>query len=150
MPPTPESYIKVRGKDYFDRILKNVKAFRDLQEREGHAKPRVSAWLTGLKETIDELPAFVRLAADIGVQGGLPAAPRVLRARARSAWRARTRRCSSSMDRDEARHLDEAEALAQSLGLTFSASGAASEPGHQPGARSATTAPGRCAAGPGR
>ena len=31
--------------------------------------------------------------------------------------------------RDEARYLEEAEALAQSLGLTFSASGAASEPG---------------------
>ena len=74
-----ESYLKVRGKDYFNRILKNVKAFRAMQEREGHAKPRVSAWLTGLKETVEELPAFVRIAAEIGVQGGLSAAPRVLR-----------------------------------------------------------------------
>jgi MoaA/NifB/PqqE/SkfB family radical SAM enzyme len=30
--------------------------------------PRVSAWLTGLKETIAELPAFVQVAAEIGVQ----------------------------------------------------------------------------------
>ena len=44
-----KSYLKVRGKNYFDRILRNVKAFRALQEREGHAKPRVSAWLTGLQ-----------------------------------------------------------------------------------------------------
>ena len=73
------SYLKVRGKDYFNRILKNVKAFRAMQEREGHAKPRVSAWLTGLKETVEELPAFVRIAAEIGVRGSLPAAPRVLR-----------------------------------------------------------------------
>src|SRR6059036_3698021 len=29
-----KSFIKVRGKNYFDRILKNVKAFRALQERE--------------------------------------------------------------------------------------------------------------------
>ena len=65
---TPESYIKIRGKDYFRRIVKNVKAFRALQEREGHATPRVSAWLTGLKETIEELPGFVRLAAEIGVK----------------------------------------------------------------------------------
>src|SRR5262249_31884597 len=42
-----QTYRKVRGKNYFDRILRNVKAFRALQEREGHAKPRVSAWLTG-------------------------------------------------------------------------------------------------------
>ncbi len=62
------SYLKVRGKDYFNRILKNVKAFRAMQEREGHAKPRVSAWLTGLKETVEELPAFVRIAAEIGVK----------------------------------------------------------------------------------
>src|SRR3977135_4071041 len=33
---TAASYLKVRGKNYFDRILRNVKAFRALQEREGH------------------------------------------------------------------------------------------------------------------
>lgn len=125
---TPESYIKVRGKDYFRRILKNVKAFRAMQEREGHAKPRVSAWLTGLKETIDELPAFVRVAAEIGVREvylqrlvffdqdavGLARPDQALFER---------------MDREEAQALDAAETLAKSLGLTFSASGAASEPG---------------------
>src|SRR5271155_2105416 len=63
-----ESYLAVRGKNYFNRILKNVRAFRELQEREGHAKPRVSAWLTGLRETIEELPDFVRVAADTGVK----------------------------------------------------------------------------------
>src|SRR5919205_2782005 len=63
-----KSYLKVRGKDYFNRIVKNVRAFRALQEREGFARPRVSAWLTGLKETMSELPAFVKLAAEIGVR----------------------------------------------------------------------------------
>src|SRR3982074_1104736 len=57
-----KSYRTIRGKDYFGRILKNVRAFRDLQEREGQDRPRVSAWLTGLKETIAELPAFVEVA----------------------------------------------------------------------------------------
>ena len=65
---TPESYRAIRGKNYFNRILKNVRAFRELQEREGHAKPRVSAWLTGLRETIEELPDFVRVAAEAGVK----------------------------------------------------------------------------------
>jgi MoaA/NifB/PqqE/SkfB family radical SAM enzyme len=125
---TPESYIKVRGKDYFRRILKNVKTFRALQEREGHTRPRVSAWLTGLKETIEELPGFVRLAAEIGVKEvylqrlvffdrdavGLARPDQALFER---------------LNRDEARHLEDAEALARSVGLTFSASGAASEPG---------------------
>ena len=40
----------------------------NLQEREGQDRPRVSAWLTGLKETIVELPAFVKVAAEIGVK----------------------------------------------------------------------------------
>jgi MoaA/NifB/PqqE/SkfB family radical SAM enzyme len=125
---TPESYVKVRGKDYFRRILKNVRAFRDLQEREGHAKPKVSAWLTGLKETVEELPGFVRIAAEIGVKEvylqrlvffdrdaiGLARPDQALFERATA---------------EEARHLDAAAALAKSLGLTFSASGAASEPG---------------------
>lgn len=125
---TPESYIKVRGKDYFRRILRNVKAFRALQEREGHATPRVSAWLTGLKETIDELPGFVRVAAEIGVREvylqrlvffdrdtvGLARPDQALFER---------------MNQSEVRALHEAEMLAKSLGLTFSASGAASEPG---------------------
>ena len=63
-----KSFRAVRGKDYFARILRNVRAFRALQEREGAERPRVSAWLTGLKETISELPAFVRVAAEIGVK----------------------------------------------------------------------------------
>src|ERR1700756_4866261 len=63
-----ESYRAIRGKNYFNRILKNVRAFRELQEREGHSKPRVSAWLTGLRETIAELPDFVRVAAETGVK----------------------------------------------------------------------------------
>src|SRR5260370_5210824 len=63
-----KSYRAIRGKDYFGRILRNVRAFRNLQEREGSDRPRVSAWLTGLKDTILELPAFVQVAAEIGVR----------------------------------------------------------------------------------
>src|ERR1700739_1115029 len=64
----PESYRAIRGKTYCNLILKNVRAFRELQEREGHTKPRVSAWLTGLRETIEDLPDFVRVAAATGVK----------------------------------------------------------------------------------
>jgi MoaA/NifB/PqqE/SkfB family radical SAM enzyme len=125
---TAKSYRAVRGKDYFNRILRNVRAFRALQEREGHEQPRVSAWLTGLKETIAELPAFVRVAAEIGVKEvylqrlvffdndaiGLARPDQAL---------------YEQMTRDEAEHLDAATEVARSLGMTFSASGAASEPG---------------------
>lgn len=63
-----ESFKAIRGRDYFGRIIRNVRAFRELQEREGHTKPQVSMWLTGLKETVEELPAFVKVAAEIGVK----------------------------------------------------------------------------------
>ena len=125
---TRESYRAVRGVDYFERILRNVRRFREMQEREGFAKPRVSAWLTGLKETVGELPAFVRLAAGIGVrevylqrlvffdrdQVGLARPDQAL---------------FESLAGEEAEHLREAERIAADLGVTFSASGAASEPG---------------------
>src|SRR5882762_1278722 len=61
---TRESFKAIRGRDYFGRILRNVRAFRELQEREGHTRPQVSVWLTGLRETVEELPAFVKVAAE--------------------------------------------------------------------------------------
>ncbi len=122
-----KSYLAIRGKDYFDRILRNVRAFRTLQEREGHTTPRVSAWLTGLKETLPELPAFVRVAASLGVkevylQRLVFFDDAIGHARPDQAL-------YESMSRDDAAYLEEAEAVAKSLGVAFSASGAASEPG---------------------
>jgi MoaA/NifB/PqqE/SkfB family radical SAM enzyme len=123
------SYLAIRGKDYFDRILRNVRAFRELQAREGHERPRVSAWITGLKETLPELPAFVRIAAEIGVKEvhlqrlvyfdgdgavGMARPDQALYERLSAADKV---------------HLDAATELACALGITFSASGAASEPG---------------------
>ena len=63
-----ETFLKVRGKDMFDRIVRNVSAFTNLQAATGATKPLVSLWLTGLKETVDQLPEFVRLAGRIGVK----------------------------------------------------------------------------------
>jgi len=122
------SYLAIRGKNYFNRILKNVRTFRELQEREGHVKPRVSAWLTGLRQTIEELPDFVRVAAETGVKEvhlqrlvfytdnavGLARPDQALYER---------------LSAEEAVHIDRAAALAKSLGIAFSASGGASEPG---------------------
>src|SRR6201987_3197478 len=63
----PRAFLAVRGKDMFARIVRNVRAFTALQRAEGIDRPRVSLWLTGLKETIDQLSGFVRLAHQIGV-----------------------------------------------------------------------------------
>jgi MoaA/NifB/PqqE/SkfB family radical SAM enzyme len=123
-----ESYLAVRGKNYYDRILRNVRAFRELQEREGHTTPRVSAWLTGLKETIAELPAFVRTAAEIGVKEVY--LQRMVFFDKDSVGLARPDQALyEKMSRDEEGYLAEAVEIARTLGITFSASGAVAEPG---------------------
>src|SRR6266567_3612470 len=120
---TEKSYIAVRGKNYFKRILRNVRAFRELQEREGRDRPRVSAWLTGLRETIAELPEFVKVAADIGVKEVY--LQRLVFFNQEAVGLARPDQALyDKMNRDEAAHIEEAAALAQSYGMTFSASGA--------------------------
>jgi radical SAM protein with 4Fe4S-binding SPASM domain len=122
------SFLAIRGMDYFDRILRNVRAFREMQEREGSGTPRVSAWLTGLKETLPELPAFVRVAAEIGVKEVY--LQRLVFFEEGAIGRARPDQALyERLSTEEAGFIDEAMALAASLGLTFSASGAASEPG---------------------
>ena len=123
-----ESYKAIRGKNYFNRILKNVRAFRDLQEREGHGKPRVSAWLTGLRETVEQLPEFVRVAAEAGVREVY--LQRLVFFEENAIGMARADQALyEHLSREEASHLHRATAIAASLGITFSASGAASEPG---------------------
>jgi MoaA/NifB/PqqE/SkfB family radical SAM enzyme len=121
------SFLAVRGVDFFERILRNVRRFRELQAREGYTRPRVSAWLTGLKETISELPAFVRVAADIGVKEVY--LQRLVYFDEGAIGKARPDQALyEKMTREEAGYIEEATTLAQSLGMTFSASGAASEP----------------------
>jgi MoaA/NifB/PqqE/SkfB family radical SAM enzyme len=120
-----EVYQMVRGKDFFDKIVQNVRAFTKLQRELNAPKPRVSLWLTGLRETVDQLPNFVRLAHDVGVTEVYlqrlvffdePMNENSL-ARAESALFEHT------TEREEAL-IHEAEEVAKSLGVMFSASGA--------------------------
>lgn len=120
------TFLAVRGKDMFNRIVRNISSFTTLQQEMGARTPLVSMWLTGLKETIGQLPDFVRLAADIGVKEvhlqrlvfdeagfGL--------ARSESALFEHTK-----LEEDEA--VGTAQGIAASLGVRLNASGA-TEPG---------------------
>ncbi len=122
-----ESFKRVRGKDYFERILANVKRFCATQLREGRAKPKVSLWLTGLKETIAELPAFVRIAAEIGV-GEVHLQRLVFFDQGAIGLARPDQALFERVEAEDAVHLGAAEDLARELGIKFSASGAASEP----------------------
>jgi MoaA/NifB/PqqE/SkfB family radical SAM enzyme len=120
-----EVYQMVRGKDFFAKIVENVKRFTHLQRELSAPRPRVSLWLTGLRETVDQLPNFVRLAHEVGV-------PEVYLQRLvffeepaneASLARAESALFEHTTAREEAL-IHEAEAVAVALGVIFSASGA--------------------------
>ena len=63
----PKAFALVRGRDMFAQILRNLRRFSALQRERRAEAPKVSLWLTGLRETIGQLPAFVRLADELGI-----------------------------------------------------------------------------------
>jgi len=120
------TFLKVRGKDMFDRIVRNVSSFTNLQRSLGATKPKVSLWLTGLKETVDQLPDFVRLAARIGVTE-----VHLQRLVFDDAGFGMARADSSLFERtraDEEATIASAQAIGRELGVVLDASGA-TEPG---------------------
>ncbi|HZS81461.1 MAG TPA: radical SAM protein [Stellaceae bacterium] len=117
----PAAFKLVRGRDMFHRILRNLAAFRALQREAAAETPRVSLWLTGLKETIGQLKDFVRLAHEIDV-------PEVHLQRLvyfpEGQGLARPESALFEGGAEESRLVHEAAALAEELGVAFNASGA--------------------------
>jgi len=114
----------VRGKDFFDKIVANVKNFTTMQGELNAPKPRVSLWLTGLRETVDQLPNFVRLAHSIGVtEVYLQRLVFFEDPSKDSLARAESALFEHTTEREEAL-IREADTIAKQLGVMFSASGA--------------------------
>src|SRR5205085_2539740 len=98
----------------------NVDALMTLQQRRSSTTPRVSLWFTTLKANLDELPAFVQLAVQLGVPEvnaqrlvfngyGLAVQEQSLHRR---------------LEEHQQQVIREAETLAQQHGMVFKASGA--------------------------
>lgn len=121
-----ESFEAVRGRAYFSRVVRNVRAFTLMQEKLGAGLPRVSLWLTGLKETIAQLEAFVELAHRIGV-GEVYLQRLVYFAEGQGLARP-DQALFEVLSQSEAAQIAAAEATARRLGIAFNASGA-TEPG---------------------
>jgi MoaA/NifB/PqqE/SkfB family radical SAM enzyme len=64
---TPETYLKIRGIPAFERVVANVSEMVRTQRELRVENPRLSFWVTGLRENLAELPAVIDLAARIGV-----------------------------------------------------------------------------------
>jgi len=122
----PATYRLIRGKDFFGRIVRDVGKLTQYQAETGARTPRVSLWLTGLKETVEQLPEFVRLAASMGVRE-----VHLQRLVFDDAGFGLARAESSLFERIRAKEqtaIEAAQALGAELGVTLDASGA-TEPG---------------------
>ncbi|HEY1795619.1 MAG TPA: radical SAM protein [Stellaceae bacterium] len=118
----PQAFKLVRGRDMFTRIVRRVAAFRAMQRELAADRPRVSLWLTGLKETIGQLDDFVRLAHRIDV-AEVYLQRLVYFPEAQGLARPESALFAGGED-EEGRRVRAAEALAHTLGITFNASGA--------------------------
>jgi MoaA/NifB/PqqE/SkfB family radical SAM enzyme len=124
----PKTYAQIRGAPFLHKIVKNLTEFMRIQKEMGASTPRASIWMTGMKENISELPALLRLAAQMGV-------PEVYVQRMVYTVDS-SEPLPGMMDdghslfddynREIERIIAEAEALAAELGITFKASGATS------------------------
>jgi MoaA/NifB/PqqE/SkfB family radical SAM enzyme len=117
----------VRGKDMFDRIVTNLRGFRQMQKRLGIETPRVSMWLTGLRETLDQLEGFVRLAETVDVREIYLQRMVFFGDSSQGLARAESALFEKTTTQEE-ETIQRAVALATSLGIRFNASGA-TEPG---------------------
>ena len=121
-----ESYAKVRGKDFFNRIVRDVGRFVAYQKQVGATNPRVSLWLTGLKETIDQLPQFVALAAKMGIRE-VHLQRLVFDEQGYGMAKAEQSLFENTFEQEK-RAIEAAQVVAGELGVTLDASGA-TEPG---------------------
>jgi MoaA/NifB/PqqE/SkfB family radical SAM enzyme len=64
---TASTFRKLRGVDRFERVTANVARLVALQREMSRTSPRVSLWFTASRANVEELPAFVQLAVDLGV-----------------------------------------------------------------------------------
>lgn len=121
----PKTYALIRGVPLFHKVVKNLKRFVEVQSAMHASTPRVSLWMTGLKENVAELPDVIRLAAHMGVPevylqrmvyyAHEPEAPGMMDA---------GHGLFGNFDAEVDRIVAESESLAQSLGVTLWASGA--------------------------
>ena len=64
---SPETYLKVRGIPAFERVTSNLSEMVQTRRSLGSDVPRISIWMTGLRENLHELPGVIDLAARLGV-----------------------------------------------------------------------------------
>ncbi|MCC7209015.1 MAG: radical SAM protein [Anaerolineae bacterium] len=121
----PRTYAAIRGVPLFHKVVANLAEFVRTQREVGATKPRVSLWMTGMRENLAEVPALLRLAAEIGVpEVYLQRLVYFAHAEDSPGMMRNEHALFDAFDADVERIIAEAEALAAELGILFKASGA--------------------------
>lgn len=120
-----KTYARIRGAPLLHKIVQNLKRFTELQRVLDASAPRVSIWMTGMRENIGELADLVRLAAGVGVRNVYmqrmvyyldnPEAPGMMD---------NSQALFDDFDEYADQCVAEAERVARELGVTLRASGA--------------------------
>ena len=63
---TGHTYRLMRGVDKLSRVRANLTGFAALKAELGAASPKVSLWMVATRQTIEELPALVEMAPELG------------------------------------------------------------------------------------
>ena len=119
---SPQTYRAMRNSDGFDRIVNNLQSFVERMQRKAVSRPKLSLWYLGTRENIDALPAFIRLAAAIGV--GQAYLQRLVYFQDDAGYGLATSEKSLvASDRKIQQMLEHGQDLANQLGIEFNASG---------------------------
>jgi radical SAM protein with 4Fe4S-binding SPASM domain len=63
-----QGYQKIRNSDRFEEIVDNLRSFVLLKSQQRVSHPKLSLWFLGSRDNIAELPDFIKLAAEIGIE----------------------------------------------------------------------------------
>jgi len=128
--PDPESYARIRGKPLLHRVIDNVRGLIRTKERLGIETPRLSFWVVGTRDNLQQLPDLIRLASSTGVAEvyvqrmtfAVQTEERYGKALPQQALFGRLTELEASI-------IDECQKLSRALGVGFQASGA-TDPAH--------------------
>ena len=119
---SPRGYKAMRNSDKFDRVVSNLKSFVAHKKRLGVTCPKLSLWYLGTRENIAELPAFIRLAAAIGIK--YVYLQRLVYFQDDDSYgTALPEKSLMDSDTKTSEYLNRSQDLAEQLGVQFSASG---------------------------
>ena len=63
---TPETYLNIRGKDFFGRILEDLRRLQEIKRELGSETPYVRLQFVLQHDNLDEIPSLPRLAHEVG------------------------------------------------------------------------------------